>query len=705
MVTGDPPLSSQPGGLSAPSGARQARPTTTEPARLERVLVRQRPELPAIGSLDSVSEGWVRDKWLKERPVLRAGEVLEWVPGMLVTQHSGDGKANQYFLRGFNLDHGTDFHTWLEGLPINMVSHGHGQGYADLNSLMPELLASVSYRKGPYHAQAGDLSLVGSADLRYTDRLPADLASLQMGAHGYRRLMGAWSRPLSAHQDDTQAPVWLVALSGARNDGPWQVPEGLRQGHLVASLSSADRGERWRAVLQSYRAHWTATNQVPLRWIEGSGQGDAAVPHDRFASLDASDGGHTRREGLSVSGSWPRWPGPDEAWPGHWSAYALSSDLVLWTNATYRSSHADLGDQLHQADHRRTAGWRSELGLPAMTRWLGGEWLLGLDHRRDRIELTLADSAARQIHALARRDHVAQDNTSAWTQWRADWGGGWRSVLGLRQERLSADVRSATDARNSGQAAQSLTTPKLSLSWALHPSHELHWNAGQGFHSNDARGALTRVDPRSQETTTPVPLLAPGWGRELGWRAQWTPSLQTTLAAWRLDLGSELVYVGDSGSTEAKGPSHRRGLELNLRWSPSARVLVDADVSLSRARSEDPAAPYLPNAVSRVASLGASYTSPQGWSSSVAWRALGRAPLSEDGRVWSPSSVTTQWRLSWRQGGGEWRLEVFNLFNRRVNDITYWYASRLPGEAQDVEDFHVHPAEPRSVRLGWQGSF
>jgi hypothetical protein len=636
----------------------------------------------AVGASDAASQGVIRAELLKSRPALRPGEVLEFVPGMIVTQHSGDGKANQYFLRGFNLDHGTDFATTVNGLPVNMPTHGHSQGYADLNFLMPELVDRIEYRKGPYFAQTGDFSAAGSADIRYLRKLDAPLALLTVGQHGYRRAVGAGSTELAPGLS------LLGALELQRNDGPWTVPEGQHKVNGVLTLSAGSAARGYSASVMNYDAHWTATNQVPQRLIDaGSYQGR---PFGRFDSLDPSDGGSTRRS--SLSGEWHS--RDDDGSATQVAAYAIDYRLQLFSNHTFALDRPEQGDQIAQQDKRQVYGLSVSHALDHAVGALPARSEFGLQLRHDRIRVGLFNSTQRRITDTAREDRVRQTQLGLYGQTSVEITPWLRTVAGLRADRASFDVDSLTNAANSGTASAHLFSPKLSVILGPWQRTEIFFNAGRGFHSNDARGAT--------DATAPVPGLVAARGMELGARSEMLPGLQSSLALWKLDFDSELVYVGDAGATEPNRPSRRHGVEWNNRYIPLPWLLLDADLAWSQARFATPApeGDYVPNAVNRIASIAVTLRELGPWSASLQWRYLGSAALVEDNSVRSHPSLTTNLRLARRLGrDSEITLDVFNLLNRRVNDIEYFYESRLPRETAPVADRHLHPAEPRTLRL------
>jgi outer membrane cobalamin receptor len=644
---------------------------------------------PAVGAGDTASQGVIGADQLGLRALQRPADLLESIPGMVVTQHSGDGKANQYFLRGMNLDHGTDFATTVNGVPVNLPSHAHGQGYSDLNFLIPELVRRVDYRKGPYFASEGDFSSAGSAHFVYRTRLDQPFADLTLGQRGHARVLVAGSTPAG------EEATLLMAAERVNNNGPWTVPDGFRKSNAQFILSGGSPREGWTASLSSYAAHWRSTDQVPQRLIDaGTYQGQ---PFGRFDSLDPSDGASTRRTSLSGSG---HLASDDEL--TQWDWYVLQYSLRLFSNFTYSLERAS--DQFAQTDNRTVLGgkasrsWFSQLNAQQSLRNT-----VGIQLRQDRIRAGLYDSTERQIQATVRDDSVRQTQAGVYAENEMGWTSWLRTVAGVRADQFSARVISHAQADNSGQSNAFLLSPKFSL--VLGPWHQtaFFFNAGRGFHSNDARGTTARVDPRTGLPVDAVAALVGSRGRELGLKSQPHADWQTSLAFWQLDLDSELVYVGDAGNTFAGRPSRRTGVEWRSQWTPGRHFSMDLGLAWTRPRytDGDPAGPYIVNAMQKVAHLALSLRHLGPWSASLGIRYLGAAPLTEDNAVRSSAIATANLRMQRKVSSDlDLGLDVLNLGNRKYNDIGYVYASRLAGEpAGGVEDLHVHPGLPRTVRV------
>jgi len=647
-----------------------------------------------IGAADSASEGTVTQRQITTRPWLRPAEVLETVPGLIVTQHTGDGKANQYFLRGFNLDHGTDFATFALGMPVNLPTHAHGQGYTDVNFLIPELISTVRYRKGPYSVHQGDFAAAGSATIDYVRVLDATFGEVGFGQRGFRRLLAAGSPRLGDGH-------FLLAGEAYRNDGPWEVPQGYRKNNGVLRFARGTESQGFELALLAYDARWNATDQVAQRAIDGGLIG-------RFGTLDATTGGETSRYSLSA-----QWAARDAATATRASAYAVRYRLDLFSNFTYFLDDPENGDQFEQRDRRSYYG--GELQRTWFLDWGGRavELTAGAILRQDDIdEVGLYLTSARQRLQAVRVDEVMQRSLAAYGGASVQWSPWLRTIAGLRYDGYRFDVRSDTP-ENSGTRSDAIVSPKLQAVFGPFGNTEWYAAYGHGFHSNDARGATIRVnpDPRADDFGQPVDPVSPlvrAKGAELGVRAAWLPNLQTAIALWRLDLASELLFVGDAGTTEASRPSRRQGIEWANYWTPLPGLIVDADFTWSKARFTDsaPEGDRIPGAVETTAAVGIAFDDGGPFYGGLRLRYLGARPLVEDNAVRAAASTLVNARAGWRLArNAELMLDVLNVFDRKVNDIEYYYDSRLRDEADPVADRHVHPAEPRTLRLALRVKF
>ncbi len=640
------------------------------------------------GITSAASEGSTGYLDLRFRPITRAGELLETTPGMIATQHSGGGKANQFFLRGFNLDHGTDFSVWVSGVPVNMPSHGHGQGYADLSFVIPELVDRVAYRKGPYHAEAGDFSAAGSVDLRARRRLESGLVQVTVGSYELGRAVVADS--FSVGGGDLTA-----ALELSQYDGPWERPGDFDKRNLLLSYQRGDAARGWGLNLMGYDGEWLSTDQIPLREVE-------AGRLDRFGLLDPGPRGSTERYSLSAH----LHRGGDR-WLSSFSAYALSYNFGLFSNFTYFLEDAESGDQFEQVDDRTVFGIKGRTEWLSQWRGRSVETRAGVDLRFDDIANGLFRTEELLRTSTVRADAIDQLGAGLWADSTIRWSDHLRTVFGLRADYYDADVSSSL-AVNSGRADDVLLSPSLGLVLGPFGSTEFFANLGWGFHSNDARGATIRVDPVTREPAERVEPLVRARGSEVGLRTR-RGGWGTSLAVFDLELDSELVFVGDGGATEASRPSRRFGVEWTNHFQAHPNVVVDADLTWTDSEfdDDDPAGREIPGSIGNTVAAGVTLKDLGPISGSIRWRYFSDIPLVENDSVdWSSTSqvnATVTYRLV---SGLELRFDAFNLLDTDDSDVQYFYASRLPGEPLGgVEDVHFHPMEPRSGRLSLRWSY
>lgn len=628
------------------------------------------------------SEGHADFMEIAQRPLARRSEILEVVPGLVTTQHAGGGKATQYFLRGFNLDHGTDFAVSVERMPINMRSHAHGQGYADLNGLLPELVKSVDYTKGTYTARNGDLSTAGSADFVLWDVLPQGIASMEIGEHNYYRMLLAESFTLGAG---------TLTLGGEWNtyDGPWEREENFQRWNAFARYFQGDEENSLSITAMGYGGEWDSSDQIPLRAVQNGSLG-------LFGNLDDSNGGESQRHSLQFDLKTTK--GTEVT---RYSAYGVFYDLDLFSNFTYFLDNPARGDQFEQQEERVILG--GEIVREWQDRQIFGreaEFAAGFQTRHDLVnDIGLYKTERRERHDTVRVDDIYEASYGVFGESTVKWNSWFRTVAGIRADAFYFDVTS-DNAANTGDDWDGIVSPKLSAIFGPWNETELYVNLGTGFHSNDARGVNNTVDPTTGDPLPGVDPLVRTIGGEIGVRSQIIPTLTSTLSLWWLDSDSELVYVGDAGLNEAGPASRRFGIEWTNYWRPCDWVSVDGEIALIHGRlrnvgSDD----HIPNSIPVMFSGGIALGHEEGFFGSMRARAFVGRPLEESGDIEGKNTFTVNAQVGYRTKDWEVALECLNLLDREDNDIEYYYPSQLSTEAAPVDDIHFHPAEPRMVRV------
>ncbi|MDR0779967.1 MAG: TonB-dependent receptor [Pseudomonadales bacterium] len=628
-----------------------------------------------VGTAQAASEGSVGGADLLIRPLFKVADLLESMPGLVAVQHSGSGKANQYFLRGFNLDHGTDFTTLIDGMPWNLRSHGHGQGYLDINGLIPETVERIDYRKGPYRADLGDFAMVGASFIKTIDRLEQNFVSSEIGQYGWRRVAGGATEDLS--------PDSSVSFVGdySQNDGPWQRPEGLRHVSLWSKYLQNTRFGQAMVSLSGYHATWDPTEQMPERAI-----GSTLCP-DAYCSLDPSATGKTTR-----------WILTSQLTGADWQAtlYGQTYDWTMYSNPTYDY-------QIKQFDKRWTLGGSADKTLfdDSTLRLVAGLNFRYDDGSRIGVDHTEERAFVAPIIANA----IKEGSLGAYLE--ATWYATdtLRVIGGARADYYNFKVAALNDQSADGSSSQSLASPKIGLAWNALDNIELYTNWGRGFHSNDARGVIGSIG-----SADPIPNMSPGTGKEIGARLT-LGDFKFTSSYWWLKQDSELVFVGDDNSVEPRGASKRDGLELTGFWQPLKWLGIDAVYTHSKARYvNNPEGDHVEQAVETSAQLGISATYDK-WDVSMRVRYLGPYALTPDNEYRSKSLTTLNLRGAWNFQHFTTYAEILNLLDTDRKEIVYYYPAYVAGfdpagmSADDIDCDTINctmsrAADPRSLRVG-----
>lgn len=637
-----------------------------------------------LGVVKAASEGVVGYADFSTRPLMRVGELVEVVPGMIATQHSGSGKANQYFLRGMNLDHGSDFAAQFDGMPVNFRTHAHAQGYLDLNFMIPEIIEKVEYRKGPYRADLGDFSAAGAAFFKTYDRLDEGFAELITGTNDEHRFVAADSHDLS---DGTL----LYAGEVHTRDGPWALGEDLEKLNGLVKYSGSIGNVETHITGMAYNSEWRSTDQIPLRAVESG-------LLDRFGFIDPDLGGESERYSVAAT----LFLNATEL-----RVYLSRYGLNLFSNPTYALNDPVNGDEIEQEDRRTVFGaafnrvWDVAAGDAIILPTVGAE--LRFD---DVSELNLFNTVGRQRIGSVREDQAKELSIGVYGEIEILWTDRLRSTFGLRADYYDFDI-TALQPANSGSGSASLVQPKLGLAYELLDGIELYASYGKGFHSNDMRGTTLTVDPVTGAPATPVEPLVEARGTEIGLRSEAWEGLKFSAAYFWLELDSELLFVGDAGTTEPSNATRRHGIELGAFWEATDDLVIDFTFAKTHGRYADapPGEDRIPDAHDTVIGAGATWVTPRGLTASLRVRHFSDAPLTEDNSVRKPGSTLVNLGVSYDFGRIEAGLDALNIFDAADDDIEYFFESQLPSETSPVQDIHFHPVESRAIRASFRWRF
>ena len=648
-----------------------------EVEEVEEVIVWGR-SLQLLGNTNSASKGVVGYSDFSTRPLSRVAELVEVVPGMIATQHSGPGKANQYFLRGINLDHGSDFSTYFDGMPVNFRTHAHAQGYMDLNFIIPEIIERVDFQKGPYFADTGDFSLAGSNSMKTYDALAENFTEITFGSEDEIRLVTANSFQLA------NGSV-LAAFEHHQSNGHFDLDQDVRKYNGLLKYTGDIANIPSRITFSAYDSQWISTNQVPQRAVDSG-------LISRFGFIDPDLGGESHRYSLTANFQINDWD---------LNLYASSYYMSLINNPTYFLNNPADGDEFEQEDERRLFGGslrkRSEseiFGLPATQ-------TVGIDIRYDDVnELNLFNTIGRRRLSSIREDEAEEFSAGLFAESQISLTDKLRATLGVRVDFYDFEVDALREG-NSGSDQDSLWQPNIGLAYRVNENVELYLNYGHGFHSNDVRAAVNTIDPVTGDPTEAQDVLVEGKGSEIGFRYDTLNGFNIAIAAFELRTDSELVFVGDAGTTEPSDPTNRGGVEINSFWEINENWVFDFSAAKTSGhfRGLPSNADSITDAHEEVLAAGLTHVGNNGLTASLRVRHFSDAALTEDESVQKDGSTLVHAGVSYAFSNWEIGIDVLNLLDADDDDIAFFFESQLAGETTGAEDIHFHPSNPRHIRL------
>lgn len=643
---------------------------------------------------DAASRAVFGRRELELRPRLRPGDIVEAVPGVFAVQHAGGGKANQYFLRGFDADHGTDVALSVDGVPVNMVSHGHGQGYADLHFLIPELVVGLEGYKGPSFASFGDFATGGAIQMRLAETLDESVAQVSVGQYGILRGLVIVSPKL---REDFRV---VAAAEVFKDDGPFLNPEDLHRFNVFAKVThdltpSTKASFSW----MSYGSEWNASGQIPARAVCGEGEAGTPGPDeynapciDRFGFVDKTEGGATQRHvgQLALTSAW------DDT-QVQANLFLMRYRFSLYSNFTFFAEDPVNGDQIEQGDDRWVGGFN--VRAQRHTHYRGAQFTTsgGAQVRVDGIDNALYNDKARERLSPRVDANISQASIGVWAQEDIRLNRWIRILLGGRADRFDVNVvdrledQGSVGSKTSGVAGATLFSPKAMAIISPIPQLDIFLNYGRGFHSNDARAAV-----RDGGRTS---LLTPATGYEVGVRVKPVKDLQLDAALFLMDIDSELVWVGDAGTTEASGATRRFGVELSGRYRISNWLFADAEATFVepkyRANAGNGDAIALAPTQTFVAGIGARPTfgdfTPF---ASVRLKSIGDRPAVEDGSLIAQGFTIVDANAGLRWKSVEVGVDIQNLFDAKWREVNFATETRLPYEPAPVTGIHYSPGWP-----------
>ncbi len=652
--------------------------------------------------VSAASSKTIRDFDLKIKPARSAQDLLQLVPGLMIAQHAGGGKAEQIFMRGFDADHGTDVGIYVDGMPVNMVTHGHGQGYADLHFVIPEIIEGLEVYKGPYFARFGNFGTAGSVDLTTTDHPEKNLVKMEGGMFNTAKATTVLKIPTNGTHQSA-----YVAGQYYHSDGPVENPQGFNRANIFAKFHThLTQKSELGLVMGAFSSNWNASGQIPQRAVD---QGAIS----RWGSIDPLEGGVTSRYNISLDYHFME--GYDHDF--QIQAYMTKYDFKLYSNFTYWLNDPEYGDMIEQNDHRSIYGINTSYTFYKPLGKMRSYTRVGGSYRGDRIDLSLWKSPDR-IRMAPSTDHgVNEANMALWVEEDLVFSRMFKLQLGLRGDYFTFDVIDHLEypgvpdnglPHASGYAGATILSPKLNLVFSPSQRTDIYLNGGTGFHSNDARDVIISqlinqsINDSVDQDLTGIEVLPRAMGFELGLRTWLGNRVLTSLAAWYLHLEEELVFVGDEGTTEVSGETRRLGIDAEVRIQIAKWIWADIDLNLSDGRyiQESDGSNYIPLAPRFTSQGGVNFLHPSGFEGSIRYRYIGDRPANEDYSVEAAGYGIVNLILAYRVKRFRIFSQMENLLNATWNEAQFDTESRLYYESSPVSEIHFTPGNPINFQIG-----
>ena len=688
--------------------------STDDVVRLEKILVK------GDRAYSTASSKSIREFDLNVRPMQTAQDMLQLVPGLVITQHAGGGKAEQIFLRGFDADHGTDVAISTDGIPVNMVSHGHGQGYADLHYVIPELVDVIDLFKGPYFARHGNFSTAGSVLFRTKNYIDENMMKIEGGEFNTQKVTGLFQVPGGGEHQNA-----YFAAQFYNTDGPVESEQNFQRSNLFGKFHThLNETSTLAFSVSSFSSAWDASGQIPQRAVDSG-------LITRFGTIDDLEGGQTGRQNINLT-----YTAKSEN-NSHFTIqpYFARYNFKLFSNFTFFLEDSENGDMIEQTDDRTLLGLNTEYQFNQSIRSMQSTTTFGGGFRSDDIAVNLWHSPNRRRLTQRVDSGIIERNLFLWVQKELVVNPKLRLQLGLRGDYFTFNVEDHLDTLSdesitlphaSGYAQEAMLNPKFNLVYSPLHSTDIFLNFGTGFHSNDARDVViertisdlgrtldhqglnaSQINDRlTQLNFNPeqsgIRTLPRAIGAEIGMRHQFWSQLNIGIAGWWLELDEELVFVGDAGETEISGKSRRMGIDIEARAQIFSWLWIDTDVNLSNGIfvDEPPDANEIPLAPRITSTGGLTAIHPSGFGANLRYRYVGDRPANEDGSVTAKGHTLLNLGLSYMLGPFKYFVAVENIFDVDWNEAQFDTKSRLANETEPVSEIHFTPGNPRNVQVG-----
>ncbi len=675
-------------------------------------------QIEANRSFSSSSAKSIRQFDMKTRPAKSSQDLLMLAPGLIIAQHAGGGKAEQIFMRGFDADHGTDVAISVDGLPVNMVTHGHGQGYADLHFLIPEIVESIDVYKGPYFSRFGDFATAGAVSFKTMDHPHNNMVKVEGGMFNTGELTTVLKVPTSNEHQSA-----YIAGQYYTTDGPFESPQDFNRANVFGKFHSHLTDQSSLAVtMNSFSSAWDASGQIPTRAVY---QGIIS----RFGAIDDMEGGTTSRTDFSVF--YENGEGTDNQF--FIQGYSTWYSFKLFSNFTYFLVDSVNGDMIEQTDNRSILGINSKYVNRSMIGNIHSQSTVGIGLRADNINVQLWKSPDRIRKNNQRNDYVNQRNLFIYFDEVLYFSSKWRMQLGLRGDYFTFNMNDALDGDSlsdlphaSTYAQKLIINPKINIVYSPLKDVELFANFGSGFHSNDARDVI--ISQRIKEiehalenkgyskvqidsallannfnpASSRIKTLPRAIGGEFGIKTNLGKYLILGVSGWYLFMEEELVFIGDEGTTEVSGETLRIGVDIEVRAQLTKWLWADADLNISKGKyiNEPEGSNNIPLAPGITSTGGLTAMHPSGFEGSLRYRYIGSRPANETNTVTALGYTLVNARLGYNFRIFSFYTSLENILNTEWNEAQFDTESRLKNESQPVSEINFTPGNPFNVKLG-----
>lgn len=632
--------------------------------RLNEIVIQ--PKLNALNIVSKID--------LQTTPVNSSQEILRKVPGLFIGQHAGGGKAEQIFLRGFDIDHGTDIAINVDGMPVNMVSHAHGQGYADLHFVIPETVDKIDFGKGPYTASKGDFATAGYVAFATKDKIENSSISVEAGQFNTLRTVGLFDL---LGKNDTQSAY--IASEYILTDGPFDSPQNFNRVNLLGKYSTLlNDNSKFSITASRFSSKWDASGQIPQRLV------DAGLI-SRFGAVDDTEGGKTSRTNINAVIS----KSIDENTFIKANAFYSKYDFELYSNFTFFLEDPINGDQIKQKEDRSIYGLNAELNKSIKNNSWDVLLQVGVGFRADATVDTELSHTLNRTTVLENIKLGDIDETNGFSYVNGEFKFGKLMInpaLRVDYFKFNYQDKLQTAYKTQTETAVKLS-PKLNFIYSQSNDLQFYLKSGIGFHSNDTRVV---VQNNGKE------ILPTAIGADLGTIWKPFPKLLINSALWYLYLQQEFVYVGDAGIIEPSGKTRRMGVDLGLRYQLNDYIYLDGDANYTYARSIDEAKveDYIPLAPDFTATAGLSFQKWNGFSGGLRYRILKSRPANEDNSIVAKGYAIADFNINYKIKNVTFGVSVENLFNTKWNETQFATESRLQNEVASVEEIHFTPGTP-----------